>query len=167
MSWARATYRSRQFFGALRPRLAEDDHLLVAERLPGDLQRLFYSMTARDQRHALDVARVLMAQGQRDRALVQAALLHDVGKGRVRLWQRVTFVILQEVSPGLLPPIAPPGSGGWRAAFDRLLRHGELGAQRLEDAGAPCETVRLVRYHEDTKLADEPLARLRAADDQC
>ncbi len=167
MSSARAAYRWRQFLGALRPRLDEDDRLLVAQRLSPALQRLFYSMTLRDQRHALDVARTLVADGESDDSLVQAALLHDVGKGRLRLWHRVAFVILRAVWPGLLARIASPGVGGWRAPFDRLLRHGELGAQRLEEAGASGETVRLVRYHGNTELPDERLARLRAADDRC
>jgi len=167
MSWARAAYRSRQFLAALRPRLAGDDRLLVAQHISPALQRLFYTMSARDQRHSVDVARALLAEGEDDEALVQAALLHDVGKGPLRLWHRVAFVILQALSPRLLARLAPPGTGGWRAPFDRLLRHGERGAQMLEAAGAPQETVRLVRYHENASVQERSLARLRAADDQC
>ena len=169
MAWDRASYRSRQFFAALRPRLADDDRLLVAKWLPSALQRLFYSMTPRDQRHALDVAHTLLAEVESDAALVQAALLHDVGKGDVRLWHRVAVVVFEALSPQLLRRLAPAGAGGWRAPFDRLLRHAELGARRLEEAGPDVsgETVRLVRYHEDDIVDDESLARLRAADDRC
>ena len=167
MFWARAAYRSRQFFAALRPTIGGDDRLLVARRLPSALQPLFYSMSPRDQRHALDVARALLAEGDADDALVQAALLHDVGKGRLRLWHRVAFVLLQTLSPRLVARLVPAGSSGWRAPFDRLLRHAQLGAQLLEEAVAPAETVRLVRYHEGADFPDARLARLRAADDRC
>ena len=167
MSWARAAYRSRQFVTALRPRLAGEDRLFAAQHLSPSLQRLFFDMPLRDQRHSLDVARALLADGGADEALLQAALLHDAGKGPLRLWHRVAFVMLQRLSPRLLAHLAPPGGGGWRAPFDRLLRHGELGAQLLEEAGASREAVRLVRYHEDGNAQDARVARLRAADDRC
>src|SRR3990172_8379609 len=106
MFWARAAYRSRQFFGALRARVGEEERLEVAAHLTPAEQDLFYAMEPRDQRHALNTLGILRAGGQRDPSLLAAALLHDVGKGPIRLWHRVAFVLLKAVTPGLLKRLA-------------------------------------------------------------
>src|SRR3990172_12436560 len=134
---ARALYRSRQLFGALRPRI---DRELRAEafRLLREAERgLFESMTLRDQQHCLDVYRRLRDQGREDRALLVAALLHDAGKGRIALWHRVAFVLLEAWAPGLLRRLATPSEGtGWREALYRCLHHPELGAELARHAGS-------------------------------
>jgi len=183
MSWARAAYRSRQFFGALRARLEEEERAEVAAHLTLAEQRLFYAMDLRDQRHALDVFRVLKSGGHRDASLLAAALLHDVGKGPIRLWQRVAFVLLRAVSPRLLRRLAsadgaPAGGGsafggGWRGALSRSRDHAERGAALAEAAGSTAETVRLIRLHRSPTSAssvepagdDVALALLQAADE--
>ena len=82
MSWARAAYRSRQFFGALRVRLEAEEHTEVAAHLTPAEQRLFYAMDPRDQRHGLDVFRILKSGGQRDGSLLAAALLQRLNESR-------------------------------------------------------------------------------------
>ena len=183
MSWARAAYRSRQFFGALRARLEKEERAEVAAHLTPAEQRLFSAMDLRDQRHALDVFRVLKSGGQRDASLLAAALLHDVGKGPIRLWQRVAFVLLRVVSPRLLRRLAsadaPPAGGGsafdrgWRGALGRSLNHAERGAALAKAVGSTAETVRLIRLHRSPTSAssaepagdDVALALLQAADE--
>jgi hypothetical protein len=183
MSWARAAYRSRQFFGALRARLEEEERAEVAAHLTSAEQHLFYSMDLRDQRHALDVFCVLKSGGHRDASLLAAALLHDVGKGPIRLWQRVAFILLRAMSPRLLRRLAsgdgPPAGGGsafgrgWRGALARSLDHAERGAALAEAAGSTAETVRLIRLHRSPTSAssaepagdDVALALLQAADE--
>ena len=183
MSWARVTYRSRQFFGALRARLEEEERAEVAAHLTPAEQHLFYAMDLHDQRHALDVFRVLKSGGHRDASLLAAALLHDVGKGPIRLWQRVAFVLLRAVSPRLLRRLAsadgaPAGGGsafggGWRGALGRSLDHAGRGAALAEAAGSAAETVRLIRLHRSPTSAssvepagdDVALALLQAADE--
>jgi len=51
-----------------------------------------------------------------EEALLAAALLHDVGKGGIRLWERVAFVLLKAASPRLLERVA---SGDLRVVIDR------------------------------------------------
>lgn len=165
MSWARAAYRSRQFFGALRARVEEDERAEVAAHLTPAEQRLFQSMDLRDQRHALDVLRALKASGQRDPSLLAAALLHDVGKGPIKLWHRVAFVVLRAVSPGLLRRVARADNSGWRGALARTLDHAEGGAALAEEAGSTAETVRLIRLHRSPAGDDAVLALLQAADE--
>ncbi len=161
----RAVYRTRQFIGSLRPRV--DDELrdeafgLLNERE----QALFVSMTPRDQQHCLSVYRRLRTEGHEDRALLTAALLHDVGKGEIALWHRVVYVLLEGGAPGLLRRSASPGSGrGWRQTFYRCLHHPRLGAELAREAGCSEQVAVLIGTAADD-AADERLLALHAADD--
>lgn len=165
MFLARARYRSRQFFDALRADVGEADRARVARYLSPEQQRLFYSMALRDQRHALDVLDALERQGHGDEALLAAALLHDVGKGPIRLWERVAFVLLKAASPRLLERAASEDGAGWRRTLWRSLHHAERGADLAEASGASPETVRLIRVHEEQGVADPLVALLREADE--
>lgn len=165
MSWARAAHRSRQFFGALRARVGDEERAEAAAHLTPGEQALFYSMETGDQRHALDVFRIVKAAGQADPSLLAAALLHDVGKGRTSVWQRALFVLLNAVSPRLLRRLASGGGPGWRGALARSLDHAERGAALAEAVGSTPETVRLIRLHGAPAGDDAALAVLRAADE--
>ena len=161
----RAVYRSRQFFGALRPRI---DAGLRAEAL-GPLReperQLFEAMTRRDQQHCLEVYRRLRAQGHDDHDLLTAALLHDVGKGRVALWHRVAYVLLEAGAPGLLARLAAPGEGrGWRQALYRCRHHPKLGAELARRAGSSASVAALIGA-EEVAADGGRLAALQAADD--
>ena len=160
---ARALYRSRQFFGSVRPRV---DASLRDEafRLLSDAQRaLFATMTVRDQQHCLAVYARLREQGHDDPDLLVAALLHDAGKGRIALWHRVAYVLLEASSARSLDRLARPGGGpSWREALHRCRHHPELGAALARDAGCAPATVALIR---EDPAAGERLAALRAADE--
>jgi hypothetical protein len=157
---ARARYRARQFFGALRPRV---DPSLRDEALAllADAERaLFASMTPRDQQHCLDVYARLRSDGHDDRDLLAAALLHDAGKGRIALWHRVAVVVTPR---GVLDRVARPGNGaGWRQTFYRCLHHEALGAELARRAGSNEQVVSLIR---GDGARDPRVAALHAADD--
>ena len=161
----RALYRSRQLFASLRPRLDAGLRAEAFRLLRAPERRLFESMTRRDQQHCLDVYRRLREQGHDDRHLLAAALLHDVGKGRIALWHRVAYVLLEAWAPGLLSRLAAPGQGrGWRQALYRCRHHPQLGAERARRAGSSDQVVALIRT--DGHLTpDERSLALRAADD--
>jgi len=162
MSSPRTLYRARQFWGALRPRVRASETEEAARFLGPDLFALFSAMTARDQRHAVDVHSRLRDGGCDDPDILAAALLHDVGKGsRIKLWHRVVYVVLTVVHPSLVSRL--------RGGIATLRDHSELGAQLLAQAAASPEVVRLVREHERPHRApgDGRLAILRAADDAC
>ncbi len=160
----RALYRSRQFFGAVRPRIDTELQTAAFKLLSEPERRLFETMTTRDQQHCLAVYARLRGQGEDD--LLTAALLHDAGKGRIALWHRVAYVLLEAASPALLRRLAKPGDGpGWRQALDRCHRHRQLGAQLAEEAGSPGIVAALIR--EDSEHApSELLAALKAADEE-
>jgi hypothetical protein len=159
----RVMYRGRQFFGALRPRV-DQQVLSEANQVLTDGERaLFESMTSRDQQHCLGVYRRLRDQGHGDRDLLVAALLHDVGKGQVNVWQRSAFVVLEAAAPTLLRRLVHPGdSKSWRQALYRCLHHAELGAALARKAGSSPDVVSLIR---GDQTHDARLAALQAADD--
>ena len=163
----RPLYRTRQFFGAFRPRVESGERAEAQERLGEQLLALFASMTERDQRHSLDVMRTLKERGCRDDDLLMAALLHDAGKGRlagvsIRLWHRVAYVLTATGAPWALSRLES-GRGGLAA----LHHHAERGAVVAEALGAPSAVVELVRRHDERDSPDERLRLLRAADDSC
>lgn len=161
-SLSRSLYRARQFFAALRPRLDGAEREEAAAVLGEGLLPLFESMARRDQRHCLDVYHALGKRGCRDREVLTAALLHDVGKGRlagpqVRLWHRVAYVVLAAAAP-LLTRLAGGGLG-------TLHRHSQRGAELAAAAGASRTVVELIRRHEAADAAGDELRWLQAADD--
>ena len=162
---ARAFHRSRQFFTALRPRVDAGLQSQAFAFLSERERALFATMTARDQQHCLDVYRRLREQGRDDGDLLAAALLHDAGKGRIALWHRVAFVLLDAAAPGVQRAISARGEGdGWRQALYRCCHHAELGASLARAAGAGERVVALIG-EDDSEPVREQLAALKAADD--
>lgn len=167
MSSGRAAYRVRQFFASLRAGLSPQERQIVADRLSQEQQGLFYAMPARDQRHCLDVFYALEGRDCQDDEVLLAALLHDVGKGRIRLWHRVAYVLLRVTWPRLLTRVSEREGRGWRRAMASLRGHAASGAALAEAAGTQATVVELIRHHESAEACDGRLALLRAADDSC
>jgi hypothetical protein len=162
---ARPVYRTRQFIGALNPRIRRRELREVKERLGPQLMPLFETMLRRDQRHCIDVYSKLREWGCDDGDVLTAALLHDAGKGsmaggRVRLWHRVAFVLLEAGAPQLIRPLSRR-SRGLRALRD----HGKRGAVLAEAFGAPDDVVRLLREMERAGTDDARARLLREADE--
>ena len=161
----RAVYPSRQFFGALRPRIDAGLRAEALGLLREPERRLFEAMNRRDQQHCLEVYRRLRAKGHDDADLLTAALLHDVGKGRIALWHRVAYVLLAAGAPGMVARLAAPGNGrGWRQALHRCRHHPKLGAELARRAGSPAAVVALFGA-EELAMDGGRLAALQAADD--
>ena len=160
---SRALYRSRQFFGSVRPRVDEALREQAFALLNDSQRQLFSSMTTRDKQHCLDVYSALREKGHDDSDLLVAALLHDAGKGTIELWHRVAFVVLERLSPRLLDQFARPGDGGdWRQALHRCRNHPELGAELARQAGSSERIVKLISEH---GADDRQMAALKAADE--
>ena len=84
-------HRAWQFFSAAFARVRPSERVLVERHLSPAQMALFWHMARCDQRHALDVLQTLRQAGHHDETLLQAALLHDVGKaaGRLTIWHRL------------------------------------------------------------------------------
>ena len=113
----RAVYRSRQFIGALRPRIDAGLRMEALGPLREPERQLFEAMTRRDQQHCLEVYRRLRTQGHADHDLRTTALRHHVGKGRVAPWHRAAYAVVEAGAPRRLrrPDARSDGRGGRQA----------------------------------------------------
>jgi hypothetical protein len=161
-------YRVRQFANLLRPGLSNEEWRSVEAVLSPPLLALFQQMPGIGQRHSMDVYTALARDGCRDADVLGAALLHDVGKGRLHVGHRIAIVLLERLAPRLLAWWATDRPGPWRRALNRAVHHDALGAALVEEAGASAAVVALIRGHERPgalATTDARLSLLRAADD--
>lgn len=139
------------------------DYELARGWLDDELYALFCTQHPRDIRHSAGTARWLLRRGHTGPDLIAAALLHDIGKGDQRRWERVAYVVAGRA--GLVSYLADPHSAaGWRRALDRSLNHCETGARLLADAGASARVIDLTLRHHDAARGDAILELLQAAD---
>ncbi len=143
------TYRVQQLFSALSARHNPPDIEPARELLPPPLFVLFADMPVEDQRHGLTVLADLRERGETAEPLLQAALLHDVGKSGtgVGLQHRVARVLFKKP----LPPFWRWLSGcptGWRRPFWVVANHPSRGAVWVASEGGSEALVDLIRFHE-------------------
>jgi putative nucleotidyltransferase with HDIG domain len=102
-------------------------------------------MSAADRRHAVGVAHkalALLGEEATERSVLAAALLHDAGKVEADLG---TF---GRVAATLVGITVGPGRASRRnGRLSRYLRHDELGARLLAEAGSDRMTVAWAREH--------------------
>lgn len=166
-------HRIRQFWRALRADVQPQELAQLAEYLNPAQRVLFARMTVGDQRHSLDLFYGLRARKGNDEALLQAALLHDVGKSlaRIHLWHRVVYVLLGRLSGSLRARLGARPDRDWRYPYHVLVHHTELGAELARRAGCSDDVVALIRNHQQPVSAQIPpaaqrrLRALQAADD--
>lgn len=168
-----ALYRVRQFVRAAGTwvRTLESDQVVASAYLSPPMMSLFEAMPRYDRQHALNVLRTLQEKGHAEPDLLVAALLHDVGKsgqqgGRLRLWHRVSTVLVRAFWPGLFERLGQERPGSWRYPFFVQQHHAAMGAELARQAGCSVVTVELIRRHEDPpdQVDDHLLAALQGAD---
>lgn len=153
----KALHLAKRFFGSLRPGGPSPDDTVWAEShlLPGEVA-VWRRMSDPDRRHAVGVAR---AVGSTERPVVAAALLHDSGKVVSGLG---TFARVPATLLGL-------AHRRWGGRVGDYLRHDELGAVLLREAGSDPFTVAWAREHHlpPERWTVDPAvgAALKAADD--
>lgn len=158
-SWS---YRVTQVVDALTATMPEQDRAEALSHLPGSLGAVFLQMSVRDQRHSLKVMRRLRAAGIEDPLMLQAALLHDVGKSRVPLGiPGRSLLVLGEAFRPLAWILRVPILG---ARIGRYRRHPEVGAQMVAAAGGDPRLVEIVAEHQADSPARPETRRLQAAD---
>jgi hypothetical protein len=161
--------RFAQGLSAIHPRLPPDRDMILIESLSPAQRMAFLALPAYDQPHLCTVYRTLRSSGEMDADLLQAALLHDIGKvaigGRVRLFDRVLLVVLGVSSPRLLEKTTKLPSRRWRLGLALAHHHPSLGSEWAELLGCSPRTCWLISHHADHSPPDDPqLLRLIGAD---
>ena len=134
---------------------------MIAWLSPAQLA-LFDGMHVADRRHGLDVVASLRADGDDDRELLLAGLLHDAGKGDTGFVPRVVHSLVSAYGTWVATVV-----GWWpgmRADLATLRAHAETSARMAEAAGCSARTVELIRWQDEPH---DPVAgeRLRLADE--
>jgi putative nucleotidyltransferase with HDIG domain len=162
----RAAYRLGQFLASLWALLFPPDDHEAGRLLSPQEHALFRQMTAYDRAHALRVVRLLRQQTG-DRTLLQAALLHDLGKSaggeRIPLLYRGAIVLAQRFTPlwkwlARERPVGHP-----LRPFFLYTVHATRGAQLAQKAGIDASVVALIAGHHNEN-ASGSLFLLQQAD---
>ncbi len=162
---------ARRFLGSLSPRrLDPADAAWVGEVLSTGEMALWEQMPLADRKHAAGVARAVAVSIDAPGApVLAAALLHDVGKIEAG-FGTVGRVMATLVAMAVGRHTATQWRGdGVRGRIGRYLRHDQIGADLLTEAGAEPLTVTWTREHHlapERWSLDADVARaLAAADD--
>ena len=131
----------RRFFSyaSARP-LEQPERDLIVTWLPEPgMQALFFDQPVADQRHGFDAANWLILRGA-EAWIVQAGLVHDIGKRHARLgrWRRSLATVLALIR------IVPGGRLGI------YTEHGPRGAAELSAAGADLRVVAYTAHHHES-----------------
>ncbi|KAA3645445.1 MAG: HDIG domain-containing protein [Chloroflexi bacterium] len=172
MNPSRWLYRVRQFWHALTARPSPEALKHIQYILNSDQLALFARLQASEQAHALNVLSQLEEQGQTNPDLLVAALLHDVGKARHRLfiWDRVVVVLGRALFPQKVDIWGESPPEGWRRPYVIAAQHPAWGAEMAAEAGTSDIAVEIIRRHQDKigvpkSEIDELLLALQAVDD--
>ena len=158
-------YRLWQLWRALTGTMTSDDMHFVQTTLTPAEFRLFALLPSYDQRHALDVAHLLVREGHHSPDLLATALLHDVGKvsdaGQpLGLGWYGMIVVLQRI------PTLYRWCARWCEPVRRHASHELRSAQRAQQIGARPAVVALLT--DVARRVDTPAVRLlHEADDRC
>lgn len=158
-----AVSRVRQFLAAITARVSEEEMAVLEQHLEPSQLDLFQGMSPIDQRHCLDVFNALLQKGHSEPDLLRAALLHDVGKRGIRLWHRVTGVLLEAFRPTLLEKLAVNRPQSWLYGFYIYRHHADLSAELAEHNDCSPSVVEIIRQHH-TPAESEQVKALWDAD---
>lgn len=169
-----ALHRLDQGLRALAAWTRPVDDALAERHLAPELAALYRRMRRSERQHSVRVLRRLMDAGQTHPDLLAAALLHDVGKTRLRfsLPEKVLVVLVKALAPAVYRRWGSGPARGWRRPFAVSIQHPAWGAEMVTAAGGSPLAVDLVRRHADPldgppcSEADRLLLALQSVDDQ-
>lgn len=153
--------RAGQFFRAVFAKVTEEDREYVKKYLPQKGEKLFFEAAVFDQAHALSVARSIEEfeyAGDKD-FLIRLALLHDVGRRNISVFDKVFCVLMNAVSEKFAKKLAK-----YVRSLYIYYNHPEIGAKLLKDAGLKKEAEIIRLHHTDTENAPVELVLLKRAD---
>jgi hypothetical protein len=147
----RVLYRVRQFWHALIPMPDMEDLAHARQVLSPPLLALFLNLQTGEQAHSLWMFRQLIMQGETNRDLWTAALLHDVGKScyPLRLWERIMIVLVKAMFPSQVKDWSLGNPSGWKRPLVIAEQHPAWGAELAKQAGASSLAVSLIQRHHE------------------
>lgn len=150
-------YRAQQFWNAVTASLDQKDLDEIREVLPANLLNLFLQMQVAEQTHSFQVYQKLKICGATNLDLLQAALLHDVGKVKypLHIWERVEIVLVKTVLPEKAKDWGKGSFHGWRRPFVVALQHAGWGAELAQKAGASPMVVSLINRHHEKVILNQ------------
>jgi hypothetical protein len=158
-------YRLWQLWRALTGVVTPADMHFVATILTPAEQQLFAVLPRYDQRHAIDVVRLLVREGHADHVLLATALLHDIGKvsdagAPLGLGWYGVIVVAQRV------PMLYNWLQRWCEPVQRHGAHEMRSVHRAQHAAVRPAVIAVL--HDVARHADTPMVRLlHEADDRC
>lgn len=95
-------YRVKQFFKAMTASVSSDEYTWVKGYLSDAELELFLRLKIYEQRHCIDVARILEELANKDSEMIRLGLLHDVGKSVYPLnpFEKSIMVVCDKISKG-------------------------------------------------------------------
>jgi len=172
-----AVHRFAQGISALFAFAKTPDLNLARLHLTSCEFKAFHSMSRSEQLHSLKVlAKVQAEYPDAPKALIAAALLHDVGKSRYRLslWQRTLAVIIEAILPRASRRLSEGEAMSiWRAPFVVRRHHARWSGEILRHCGSQADVVWLSERHQDNAEVYRGnrryglLASLQRADGEC
>jgi hypothetical protein len=153
--------RIRQGLRAMTAFMRPVDYEAVGEVLTPELLALFKRMRASEQQHCLRVMAALRREGQDDRDLLTAALLHDVGKTRypLTLFGRTSAVLITRFAPRLAERWSEGEPRGWRRPLVIARRHPAWSGEEMAAAGASERAANLARRHQSEIVIGSPASK--------
>ena len=97
-------YRVQQFIKAITASISEEEKEWVESYLSPKESTLFFKLKIYEQRHCIDVTKLLAIQTEENRELVRLGLLHDIGKTKCPLnpIEKSIIVILDKMTKGAI-----------------------------------------------------------------
>ncbi len=157
-------YRVQQFIKAITASISAEEHRWVEYYLSEKECELFFKLKVHEQRHCIDVAKILAKQSNEDEGLIRLGLLHDIGKIKYPLnpIEKSMIVLLDRLTKGKIKQ--------WTSLkmVKCYYHHAELGynlLRNLDDYNI--DFLECIKNHHRSEKVNQTLKWLQDADNLC